>query len=313
MKAKNVKFNGEELLDKIKKARSGGNFDPDIVKLNIGEGKPASNVMRPIGDFVKAKLHYLRDYIGEDAGVSRSPVCPGRQVCPVCAVATQLFTMGTEESKQKAKDLFSSQRIYWNVLPRWEYEWDERGEMFKVLSFGINALRSLEDVVANVGSPSDLEEGFDINYEVEKKKGGYGNDTKFVAVSKRKKTREGYASIVSPTPFTEEELEYEIVDLSKYTEPPDAEGLELLADIFSVDVAKPSNKKRRSDADEEDADDDDGEDVLDLDDSDEDEDDDDFLCFGDGEVFDAKTSTCKKCPYFLKCRKEVRKELLGEK
>ncbi len=312
MKAKNAKYDGADLLDKIKKVRSGGWFDADIVKLNVGEGKPASNIMRPIGDFVSAKLHYLRDYIGEDAGVSRSPVCPGRQICPVCAVASQLFSMGTEASREKAKDLFSSQRLYWNVLPRWEYEWDEQGERFLALSFGINASRSLQDVVADIGNPSDIEEGFDLNYEAEKKKGGYGNDTRFLAVTKRKKTREGISKIVIPTPLTEEELEYDIVDLSKYTEPPTEDELETLAEIFSVDIVEPSKKKRRAEVDDEDGDeeDDDEDGVLDLDDEDEDED--EFLCYGDSDTFDAKSSACKKCPYFLKCRKEVRKEILGQ-
>ncbi len=295
-----VKVNEQQLIDKLEQLQKGGRRDPDLIKYNVGEDKPAKNVLRPVGMFESCRIHYVQDFIGDTEGVSRVPVCAGAQKCPICKVVKYLYSIGTEEARKRAGQMRSTERNYWNVIPRWEYEWDEKGERCLVLPFGTTARRDLSQVVDDYGNPGDLEEGFDMVYAVQRKSGGkWGNDYSFSPL-KRMRKRGGriVGEDVVYSTLTDEELEFEMVDLSKYVIPPTSKELTILAEIFEVETIGDSTPSRSR-----------GEMTQDVmgDSEDEEEEDEEYLCFGDPDSFDEESDVCSDCDDFVDCRREVRK------
>lgn len=312
MRAKDVVVDAQEIIDKLDQLKRGSWSDPDLLQYAVGEvGKPAKNIIRPVGMFVSCRVHYVQDYIGDEEGVDSVPVCPGRKKCPICKQGSYLYNLGTEAAKERAKDFYSTERNYWNVIPRWDYEWGEQGPGCKVLSFGTKARQALTKLVEDYGNPGDIEEGFDIVYEVGKKKGGKWNEYDVYPVKKRVRRQGEISEVVKGVALDDDELEYELIDLSKYTAKPSDKVLSRLADIFEVEVGTTKGKRRREEVE------DDEDEVEDLDDDeddideDEEEDDDDFLCFGDSQIYDPEAKLCGDCPYLERCGKKVKLEKIN--
>ena len=296
MKAGEARVTSEEMMEHLEKLGRRGWRDPDLLKYTVGEDKPARNVLRPVGMIESCRSHYIMDYVGQSDDLPRVPVCTGDTKCPICRVVKHLYSVGTEESKKRANRLRSSERNYWNVIPRWEYDWGDEEPQCKVLAFGITARRELADIVADYGNPGDPDDGFDIVYEVQKQT-EYGNKYSFAPLKIRTRKGKRVVEEVVYNTLTEEESEYEIVDLSKFTTPPESDVLRMIEELF---FEADSGDRRRRDVGE---DEDEEEDVED----DDAEDDDENLCFGDPASFEEDSKTCVSCDEYKECRGAIRK------
>lgn len=308
MKARESVVDGEKLLNRLNKLRQSGWRDPDLLQYKVGEDKPAKNHIRLIGEMETCRLHYVQDYIGEGEGVDRVPVCPGGPAkCPICRVVNHLYSLGTEVAKEKARDIKSTERHFINVYPLWEYEWGEDNEpRWLVLPFGYEALNSLTEMVADYGPPNDWEDGYDVVFSVQKKKGGWGNAYKFTPRTKRTRKKGSVEEVMISTDIPEEVLDQDLVDLSKYTKPPTPEQIEILSEKFEMEFIGKEKRHTELSDDEED----DGELEDELDDEDDVE---DMLCFGDSEVYDLQSTACGNCPEKRECRREIRSQQLKKR
>ena len=98
-------------------------------------------------------------------------MCPKRNFgehCPVCEYATSLWQEGTDESKKMAKDLFSRQRFFANVLPR-----ANEAEGPKLYGFGGVLFKKLLKTTLDpdYGDITDIENGRDVKLAYEKAEG----------------------------------------------------------------------------------------------------------------------------------------------
>ena len=303
MKAKEIKTNIEELVDKLDKIESGSGRDPNFLEYKVGEvGKPAKNRIRVIGIFESCRLHYISDYITDQEDVPRAFVCVGRIKCPACDAVSKLYENGTEEAKKRANKLSSTERNYWNCLPRGIPREDivEPGsrddDKFVLFPFGATARKAIKKMVEDYGHPGDIENGYDIIFEVEKKSSGWGNDYDVYPFTIR--TTEGgkIADIVETTPLTKKELEYDLMDIDPYLQPPDEETLLRIAALFEPGEVKKVERKQLNKS---------GEEVIDENEVDEPEE--EYLCFGASEIYDPKSESCKNCPEIRKCGIEIKK------
>jgi hypothetical protein len=134
-----------EGADKEMTSSSGGEF----MKLDVGK-----NIVRflpPLaegGDTtpVKVIFEHFVDGVGSDGGTFRF-VCPRKQMrgkglkCPLCDHADRLRTSGNVLDNKKAKKMYSSQRMYTNVINRKAPELGPR-----ILSFGKTIWEQLKEI-----------------------------------------------------------------------------------------------------------------------------------------------------------------------
>lgn len=328
MRASEMRTTAEELLKDLENAKAGGWRDPNMVKFKMGEdGKWGKNILRPIGNFRHAKVHYLMDYINEGDDLDRLVICPGSNICPSCQMSKYYHNIGDEDSKRIAWKFKASDRHYWNVLPRdSEYEYGEDGKRFLVLSFGNGTngtcIDSLMDILQNHGNAADIDEGYDIIYMARKKKNTTYGEYKFSVVTERSKVGGRSGVFVTSKTLSKSEKALEVVDLEQYVTPIDDDQISLLDDILQVQVFGEGKKKRREtfSEDDDDLDEDEDEDDLSYEDDEEDtegekqaeedwgdEDEEDLLCFADTEVYDSEVAECTDCPSFVECGKEVKR------
>lgn len=95
-------------------------------------------------------------------------MCPKRnfnEECPVCEYATSLWKEGTDESKKMAKELFSRQRFFANVIVRGK---EEEGP--KPYGFGKELFKKLLSTVLDpdYGDITDADKGRDVKLTYEK-------------------------------------------------------------------------------------------------------------------------------------------------
>lgn len=307
MKAKEATTDAKELLDKLGNMESGFSRDVNFLEYAVGKsGSPAKNQIRLVGEIEACRVHYISDFVSDDDNLSRIFVCPGRSKCPVCSVVDKLYKMGDDKAKEQAGQLKNKEKNYWNCIPKWpDYDWGDDGKRCLVLTFGITARRALTKMVEGYGHPGDIESGYDVIYEVEEKKqGGWGNDYDMYPQTTRQKEKGRIADIVETTPLTEEEREYEMVDLTKYAQPPSEDVLSKIAEIFELSVSTKDAETKREQAN---AEEDNGNVKEDIEEKEE-----ELLCFGMPNVYDPKSSGCKNCEEFKKCGLEVRKAKIEE-
>ena len=322
MKARQVKVSTPDaFINKLEKMNRSAYLDPDICEITIGEiGKPHSNQLRPLGEIEHCRVHYLGNAIEspKDHDLPFYIVCVGRPSCPMCQVGDKIGESNTDTSKEKARAFWSTERNYWNVLPRWDdYDFGEGGARFLVLSFGTQARGTLEEVVTNFGHPGAVDDGFDLMYIAEEKK-GFGRNYSFRANLETVKKGTRVAQELQLSPLTGEEGDYEMVDLTKYTAEPTADQFEKLQEALDIDNLL-GGGKRHSNAvtTEDDEEEEPSAPSLkprptvrnpepEIDEHDQESEDEKPFCFADVEVHDPSESGCRECNYFDDCAKEVK-------
>ena len=301
MKAKDLKIDADDMAKKLEEMKKGWNSDPNLLNYKVGkEDAPAINIIRPVGMFIPTRVHYIQDYVPDGSNIPKVVMCIGRTECPVCLAQKRLKDFADSKDKEmeeRIRRLYSTERNYINVIPRWEYEYGELGPRCLVLAFGVTARKSLTTLVADYGNPGTLQNGFDIEFIVGEKSSGYGKDYKFEPHKSKQRSQGKMIETISETPLTKSEMSFDMVDLSKYTERPDNEIIEKLADLFEIEI-KPKGKKRSEMK------------VGDLDDKDEEGSDDEesdssMMCFADDSMFDLKSNECRECKDFNDCKKKI--------
>jgi len=302
MKARGVKVEAARLLDGLSKMKRKGWQDGNMLEYDTGtEAKPAKNIIRPVWEIQSCFVHYVQDYIEETDNVSKVPVCVGRPRCPICKAREELYSIGTKEAKDQASKFRPSERHYWNVIPRWEYDWGGTDAVrFLILSFGKMARESLEEMVSDYGHPGDVEVGYDIVFEVFDQETGWGNHYALYPVKERSRSGSRITEELQVTPLTKDELDMELVSCDKYVTPPSEEELETFDEIFLIKGTKTRTSKKRRDAeeissrkrpslpppeDEEES----------------------YFCFGDASIYDKKSSACGECAESDSCSRDIKK------
>jgi hypothetical protein len=302
------------LLDKLKNADKFAG-DEDIYTFVVGtEDKPIKNVVRPVGELEIIRMHYIAKFISETSDIPRGVVCAGQGRCPICSVGTELWHVGTEESKERAKELFAKERCYWNIIPRGiikgkeleEFDWGESEPRCLIMPFGKLMRQQLQEIQDMYGDPSDIKEGYDLVISVYKQS-EYGNKYTLEPMKTKVKTTKGWSDEIEFNKLSSEELNYELVDLSKYTAMPSNEMLSKIAELFDVESPKPAKKKKK--VREELSSTEDEEETEEVDEEEEEADDEEFLCFGNPKVYDVKKTSCKNCSKKLKCKVVVLKDI----
>jgi len=335
MKASQIQVDADQLLQRLDKMKSTGYIDPNMLQFKIGEpGRPARNKIRPVGDFETCRIHYIGNVVPNirDSGLPFYVVCIGRDDCPMCQVGNELTKIATKSAKDKTRDFWSTERNYWNVIPRWEYDWGDIEPKMLVLSFASIARGTLEDVVTDYGHPGAFETGYVLNYNCEKKaKGARGANYEFKAVVERQKEGTKLVTSVAMEELSEDEGEWELVDLTTYSQPPEPDVLEELQGMFDIGKIIGKSKSRSGgrskdvtdevDVDEEDEEDE-TEEELKADEADDDkeveateleevETEADLpLCYADPNFHDPKDAVCIECPAFKPCKREIKMEMI---
>ena len=313
MKAKQVEVSTDELLDKLNKLNSQNRYDTHTLKIVTGKsGLPHKNQKRVVGNFETVRTHYLpNSQEKDDLRKKNLPfyvVCIGRPNCPVCAVSDALnddSAGATKQTKETAKKYYSIEANYWNVIPRWEYDFGGDGRRFLALKFGVKARRTLEEIVQTYKHPGSFSNGFDLNYIAGEGTGNFGGEYKFGAVLEKVADGNSVTHKLNYAPLTAEEGEMEMIDLDTYTKPPTNEQLEALSILFDVDalLGRKNTKTRRAEPDKEvDKPKEEETDLSDVENS-------KPVCFGHVDVYDPDDSECNAdCKFFKECGDTIKKE-----
>jgi hypothetical protein len=320
MKIRDVNITPEELLKKLDEAKKSWASDPDLYNYLTGtEEEPAVSVIRPVGAFENAKMHYLKDFVGEGEDTPRVLVCIGLPHCPVCKLVKNLYAIGTQEAKDQASGLRGVIRNYWPIIPRGTakgaelipYDWKDSEPRCLVLPFGIMVERLVEKIVADTGHPGDIEQGFDLDFTVFKQKSNGFNKYELKARENKRKSKTGWVSEVTFEPLTEDELGYDIPDLEKYLKPPTEEDIMKVAKLFQIEMRPAPGNKRRTDV---------GAGKVEEEKAEEQTDPEEVpftvegqpFCFADADTFDVDSKICKNCESRIECSREVKKALGAE-
>ncbi len=292
MKARESVAEAGDLLKELDKLENGFKDGGDWFNFVAGKpGDPVENIIRPVGGVKSCFLHYkIQQFSPDTEGLPPVAVCTGPGRCPICQAVGELKTLGTKESGALARALSASERSYWNVIPRdADYDFGPKGIRCVVLAFGKMARQSLLKMVRDYGHPGHVKKGFDIVYEVEERGGdSWGNNYKIFPHSKKVETEEGISTVVAKTPLTEAELDFEMIDLTRFTKPPSDEQMALLERVFrAVDYIDSTPQTVRREAGEED--DTKG----------------DRWCYGTDE-YNPRKNSCKNCELKERCAKKVK-------
>ena len=326
MKASQVEVTTEDFMEMVNKLNRSRFADTDELKIIKGEsGKPHKNQIRPVGNFESVRRHYLPRIVEDpnEHGLPFYLVCIGRQDCPLCKISDELQNAGTEQLKDAAKDYFSAERNFWNAIPRWDYDYGDEGERLLAIQFGSTARKTLEEIVTTNGHPGSPSSGFDLFFVVEDRT-GLGADYKFLPVTERVQSATSISHEINITRLTEAEGDFDMVDLSKYTQPPDAEVLETVQEVCDIEniLGEMPKKGRGTDFTESDAGNSKAEEKEDIEEesspeqqAQEEEDSDPGakpLCFAEEDIYDVDDDDCIKCPFFKPCGREIRMKALAE-
>ena len=331
MKAKQVEVTTDDFMEMVNKLNRSRFTDTDEMQVIKGEsGSPHKNQIRPVGNFESVRRHYLPRIVEDpnEHGLPFYLVCIGRSDCPLCKISDELSNAGTEQLKEAAKDYYSSERNFWNAIPRWDYNYGDEGERLLVVQFGSTARKTLEEIVTTNGHPGSPSSGFDLFYVIEDRT-GIGADYKFLPVTERVQSETSISHEIRITRLKEKEGDFDMVDLSKYTESPSAEVLEAVqreCDIENI-LGDTPKKGRGADFTEEDAGNSQDNDAKEEsvpeqaqtkeEESEKEEQDDSDpgakpLCFAEEDIYDTEDEDCIKCPFFKPCGREIRMNSLAE-
>ncbi len=287
------------LIDKLNTARRAGG-DLDIYVFVAGEeDKPVHNIIRPVGDIEIIRNHYIGKFITDADGVPNGIVCPGKSVCPVCKQASSLWNAGDEKSQSIAKQLFAKERSFINIIPRGiikdkkfqEYDWSDEEARCLVMAFGKTVGNRILEVADQYGDPTDIAEGYDLDIMVSKQS-DYGNKYVLEPRKAKVKTERGFSEEIQFNRLSKEELNYELVDLLKYTSPPEQEIIAKIAEIFEVEAGDTPVKNKKTIREE-------------LSKEEESSGESEMLCFGNNKVYDFAKLSCKHCDDRQSCKTKI--------
>ena len=279
-------------LETLRNKPGGG--DSNFMNIQYPDkGKRVNYQVRPVGRMESVRSHYIPKIISEykDFGLNIFENCIGQnQGCPVCNISRALQDLKMKNAKDASRPFWATEKCFWNVIPRGNYDWGDGSPRALILSFGALARASLEPIITDLGNPADIDDGFDLNYVIFKKVRAVGSEYKFVPVTETVRGRGELSQKFVVSPLTDDEMDYDFVDLKKYTDEPDDDTLDTLESMLSIEAALGETKvSGRRDI---------GKPTPEREVKPE--------CFANSEIHHVKNPICRKCSFFRDCRLKIR-------
>jgi len=183
-------------------------FDEEVDNLTTGKRfiqlpVGSETKLRLVGDFHKQVIHFLTDFIDEDADVPKVALCTkdSKGECFFCDVVKKLFNSHNEEDQQKALRLKARKRYLWVAIVRNKNKEDFVG----ILDIGPQCFISLSEVKRDWEDFTDEKKGYDVIIKVTSEMGW--NKYKAYAVAETVDENGKKSRRVIYTPLTEKEKE----------------------------------------------------------------------------------------------------------